>query len=127
MPSCGQKVEAEPVVAPAPTFSSAFRQAGSLDGSDSGMGAPVVERKPAAPQEDTGLRFSSSFKRADTVPAADPVAEPVAAPVTPKWDEVAYSEPEVVPASNRCPHCGGALDPDAKFCKVLQQLWQKAG
>jgi len=131
-PSCGQKVEAEPVAAPAPTFSSAFRQAGSLDGSDSGMGAPVVERKPAAPQEDTGLRFSSSFKRAaGTVPAADPVAEPVAAPVTPKWDEVAYSEPEVAPASNRCPHCGGPLDPDAKFCnncgkKLGESLADKA-
>lgn len=130
-PSCGQKVEAEAVVAPAPTFSSAFRQAGSLDGSDSGMGAPVVERKPAAPQEDTGLRFSSSFKRADSVPAADPVAEPVVAPVTPKWDEVTYSEPEVTDSTNRCPHCGGPLDPDAVFCnncgkKLSPSLAEKA-
>lgn len=115
-PSCGQKVEAEPVVTPAPTFSSAFRQAGSLDGSDSGMGAPVVERKPVAPQEDTGLRFSSSFKRADSVPAVEPVAEPVAVPVNPKWEEVACSEPEATLTTNRCPHCGGTMDPDAKFC-----------
>lgn len=62
-PSCGQKVEAAPAAAPAPAFSSAFHHAGSLDGSDSGIGAPVVEKKPAAPQEDGGLRFSSSFKR----------------------------------------------------------------
>lgn len=59
--SCGQKVEAEP--AAAPVFSSAFHHAGSLDGSSSGIGAPVVEKKPAAPQEDGGLRFSSSFNR----------------------------------------------------------------
>ena len=126
-PSCGQKVEAEPVVTPAPTFSSAFRQAGSLDDSDSGMGAPVVERKPAAPQEDTGLRFSSSFKRADSVPAVDPVA----APVTPQWDNVTYSEPKVTNNTNRCPHCGGPLDPDAVFCnncgkKLSASLSEKA-
>ena len=130
-PFCGQKVEAEPVVASAPTFSSAFRQAGSLDGSDSGTGAPVVERKPAATQEDTGLRFSSSFKHAGTVPAADPHAEPVVAPATPKGEDIAYSEPEVTPTTNRCPHCGGTLDPDAVFCnncgkKLGESLADKA-
>lgn len=62
-PSCGRKVESDPVTASASTFSSAFRPAGSLDGSDSGIGVPVVEKKPAAAQADGGLRFSSSYKR----------------------------------------------------------------
>ena len=68
-PFCGQKVEAEPIVDPTPTFSSAFRQAGSLGSSGSGMGAPVEARKPAASQEDTGLRSSSGFKRAENLSA----------------------------------------------------------
>lgn len=117
--SCGQKVEAEHIVASAPTFSSAFRKAGNLDGSDSGIGDPVVERKPAVPQEDTGLRFSSSFKRAGSVPAADPVAEPAVAPATPKWDNVSGGDDansEVTHPKNRCPHCGVPVDTDAVFC-----------
>ena len=127
-PSCGQKVEAEPVATP--VFTSAFHQAGSLDGSDSGIGAPVVEKQPAAPQNDSGLRFSASFKRADGAPTEDTGT----APVNPKWEDVSgsvYSEPEVTHTANRCPHCGGPLDPDAKFCnncgkKLSTSLAEKA-
>lgn len=68
-PSCGRKVGAEPVAATAPPFSSAFRPAGSLDGCDSGTVAPVVEKKPAAAQADTALRFSPSYKHKSSVPS----------------------------------------------------------
>lgn len=146
---CGQKVETEPVAAPVaspapePVFSSAFRRAGSLDGDDFGMGEPVEEKIPAAPQAESGLRFSSNFKRDGGVPAADPVAEPVvkpvvvapvkpaAEPMTPKWDDVAYIDPKETPAGNKCPHCGGPVKPDAKFCvncgkKIGESLADKA-
>lgn len=114
-PSCGQKVEAEAAVEQTPTFSPAFRQAGSLDGSDSGGGTPVSERQVEVPQSDSGLRFSSSFKRADSVPTE----EPVAVPVSPKWDDVPENGSifvEESPVANCCPHCGGVLDADARFC-----------
>lgn len=63
-PVCGQKVEAEPVVASATNFGSAFRQAGSLDGGDSMNDTPVVDRKPNVPDGDSDLRLSSSFQQA---------------------------------------------------------------
>lgn len=77
--SCGRKVEVKPVAAPAPTGSSAFRQAGNIDGSDSEIGVPVAQRISAPPNEDTGLRFSSSFKRKSEPSAVhiSPVEKPV--------------------------------------------------
>lgn len=107
-PSCGQKVE----TAPAITSGSAFRQAGSLDGSDFVAGTPAAERKPAVPREDTGLRFSSSFKHADSTPAA----EPAAAPSNPLHGRIPSAAPMGTGSAGRCPHCGGSLDPDAVFC-----------
>lgn len=80
-PLCGQKVEAKPL--DRPIISTAFHRAGSLDGSDSGMSAPVVEKKPPPPQEDTGLRISPNLKRGGNKPAEIP--EPV--PVIPKEEE----------------------------------------
>lgn len=62
-PVCGQKVEAEPVVASATNFSSAFRQAGSLDGDNSRSGVPSVEKRPITPADYSGVRFSPGFSR----------------------------------------------------------------
>ena len=107
-PSCGQKVETVSVIA----SSSAFRRAGNLDGSDFMAGTPATERKPAVSQENTGLRFSSSFKRADSTPAA----EPTAAPSNPLHDRFPSAAPMGTGSAGRCPHCGGPLDPDAVFC-----------
>ena len=128
-PSCGQKVEAESVVTPAPTFSSAFRQAGSLDDGDSGIGAPVVESKPIPPREESGLRFSPSFKRPGGLTAEDSPEKPVVPPMAPAVSPVA---PPVTPAVKKCPHCGGPLDSDAVFCnycgkKLDKPLARKVG
>lgn len=125
-PSCGQKMEAEPV-APTPAFSSAFRRAGSLDDDGFGMEAPAADRTSIVHQEDTGLRFSSSFKRADRASALDPIMTPV----TPEQDGIGYSDPKAAPAAKRCPHCGGSLDSDAVFCnncgkKLSASLAEKA-
>lgn len=131
-PSCGQKVEAEPVMASPPIFSSAFRQAGNLDGGDSGIGVPVVERKSVAPERDSGLRISSSFKSTDNAPVNAPTDEIVITPVEPKKENGA----KVVDRSiqKHCADCGGVLDTDARFCNncgkrlgepLGQKVWGK--
>lgn len=144
---CGQKVEAEPVAAPAPVFSSAFRHAGSLDGDAFDMGAPVEEKMPAAPKEEPELRFSASFKRAGSIPAAAPAEEPAIKPpvkavveppvkpapepVPPVWENVAYTKRKETPPAAKCPHCGNTVKPTAKFCvncgnKIGDSLADKA-
>lgn len=61
-PSCGQKVEDQPVIGtPTPNFSSAFRQAGSLDGDSSQRSVHIMEKKSITPGNKLDGKFSCGF------------------------------------------------------------------
>lgn len=113
-PSCGRKLETDPVEAT--TFSFDFRQAGNSESGKFGIEPNMAEETPAAVQEDNGSIVSAGYDRAD---GADPVSEPVAAPADSEWytfNGSASPDPQANNLPNRCLHCGAPLDPYAVFC-----------
>ena len=102
-PSCGQRVDADPVAAPVPTFC----PAGNLDGSDSKIGATAKEGAQVASKSDTDFIISSNFNRPDGHDDG-----PTAKGGTLVDPEIATIHVDPI----RCLHCGCPLTLSAKFC-----------
>jgi len=93
-PVCGQKIEADPVVASATNFRSAFRQAGSLDGDNTQSSVPVMEKRSIAPADHSGERFTPGFSRPGNL--SDDQAKETTHTENTQWNTPNYSRVESV-------------------------------